>query len=289
MLQNFLPKFWITKFIGWIAECKCKMLAYFSILIFIKIYKINIKEIKQSNLKLYSSFNEFFSRKLDMNFRPIHPDPLIIVCPADGVLTQFGYFENTKELQIKNHGYTLSALLAENENMVKLFQYGTFFTTYLSPKNYHRVHMPCDGILQKMLYVPGQLFSVHRKFFNKIPNIFAKNERVICLFNTKFGPMIQILVGSIICGTISTTWFGKVTPPREGIIKLWKYTNNMQQAIHLSKGDEMGFFTLGSTVITIFTKENILLGENLHTYDTMRIGNILAYGIQNKKEESFID
>ncbi|MDQ1237503.1 MAG: phosphatidylserine decarboxylase [Wigglesworthia glossinidia] len=283
ILQKFLPKFLITKCIGWIAECKCKILVYLSILIFIKIYKINIKELKILNLKSYSSFNEFFSRKINMIFRPINLDPTVIICPADGILTQFGYFEDTQTLQIKNHGYTVQSLLAENEKMVELFKHGIFFTTYLSPKNYHRVHMPCDGVLIKMLYIPGQLFSVHKKIFDKIPNIFSKNERVICLFNTKFGPMIQILVGSIICGTIFTTWYGKVTPPREGIIKLWNYSNNLNQKIFLKKGDEMGFFALGSTVITIFIKENILLGENLHAYDAVRIGNILAYGIQNKK------
>ncbi|BAC24574.1 psd [Wigglesworthia glossinidia endosymbiont of Glossina brevipalpis] len=283
-LQYYLPKMLITKFFGWLAEKKAGIITYWIILFFIKIYKINLKEIKTKDIKSYNTFNDFFSRRIKIDCRRIDYDPSIIICPADGIITNFGYIENTEKLQLKNHNYTLKSLLAQNETMIDIFQHGIFFTTYLSPKNYHRIHMPCDGSLIKMIYVPGQLFSVNLKFYKNISNIFSKNERVICLFKTNFGYMIQILVGSIISGTISTSWYGKINYKRDGIIKLWKYNiNSNNKPIFLKKGDEMGFFTLGSTVITLFSKKNILIKENLSNYKEVRVGDVLAYGIQNVK------
>ncbi len=141
--------------------------------------------------------------------------------PADGVISQLGKIEEDKILQAKGHNYSLEALLAGNYLMADLFRNGTFVTTYLSPRDYHRVHMPCNGILREMIYVPGDLFSVNHLTAQNVPNLFARNERVICLFDTEFGPMAQILVGATIVGSIETVWAGTITPPREGIIKRW--------------------------------------------------------------------
>ncbi|EDA0301916.1 phosphatidylserine decarboxylase, partial [Salmonella enterica subsp. enterica serovar Reading] len=225
----------------------------------------------------YRTFNDFFVRPLRDDVRPLNTDPNILVMPADGVISQLGRIEEDKILQAKGHNYSLEALLAGNYLMADKFRNGTFVTTYLSPRDYHRVHMPCNGILREMIYVPGDLFSVNHLTAQNVPNLFARNERVICLFDTEFGPMAQILVGATIVGSIETVWAGTITPPREGIIKRWTWPEGEHEgSVALLKGQEMGRFKLGSTVINLFAPGKVNLIASLASLSVTKIGQPLA-------------
>lgn len=278
-LQHLLPKRWLTELAGWGAECRGGWLTRWVIMLFVHIYKVDMQEAKQSDVAAYPTFNAFFVRSLRDNVRPIDTDPAVLVLPADGIISQHGTIEGEQIFQAKGHHYSLEALLAGNESMITYFRGGSFVTIYLAPRDYHRVHMPYNGVLREMLYVPGNFFSVNPLITANIPNLFARNERVICLFNTNFGPMAQILVGAIIVGSIETVWAGPITPPREGIIKRWHYPQaNSAESVILLKGQEMGRFKLGSIVINLFPSKNVLLSKHLSTQYVTRVGQRLAYG-----------
>ncbi|OAT76334.1 phosphatidylserine decarboxylase [Mangrovibacter phragmitis] len=278
-LQYILPKLWLTRLAGWGANKRAGWLTKLVIDAFVKCYKVDMKEAQKPDTASYPTFNEFFVRPLREDARRLNTDPNALVMPADGAVSQCGAIEDDKLLQAKGHDYTLEALLAGNYNMAALFRNGSFVTTYLSPRDYHRVHMPCNGILREMIYVPGDLFSVNPLTAQNVPNLFARNERVICLFDTEFGPMAQIMVGATIVGSIETVWAGTVTPPREGIIKRWTWPDGSHEdAIALLKGQEMGRFKLGSTVINLFAPGKVTLDEQLKPLLTTRLGNTLAWG-----------
>lgn len=278
-LQHILPKRQLTAIAGWGAECRGGWLTRWIIILFVRSYKVNMQEAQHPDVANYATFNEFFVRPLRENARPIDSDPTVIVLPADGIISQLGPIVEGQVFQAKGHHYSLEALLAGNESMITHFRNGSFVTTYLTPRDYHRVHMPCDGVLREMLYVPGDLFSVNPLTTANIPNLLARNERLICMFDTDFGPMLQILVGAAIIGSIETVWASTITPPRMGIIKRWSYPRvNATDAVVLLKGQEMGRFKLGSTVINLFSDKNVLLGEHLSTDYITRIGQPLAYG-----------
>ncbi|BAE73587.1 Phosphatidylserine decarboxylase proenzyme [Sodalis glossinidius str. 'morsitans'] len=279
-LQHLLPKRWLTELAGWGAERRGGWLTRGVITLFVRWYKVDMQEAQQPDVATYPTFNAFFVRPLRDEARPIDADPAVLVLPADGIISQLGPIEGEQVFQAKGHHYSLEALLAGNESMITRFRDGSFATTYLAPRDYHRVHMPCNGVLREMLYVPGELFSVNPLTAANIPNLFARNERIICLFDTDFGPMAQILVGATIVGSIETVWAGTVTPPREGIIKRWRYPQaDADGAVVLLKGQEMGRFKLGSTVINLFAGKNVLLGEHLYTRYVTRVGQRLAHGI----------
>lgn len=210
-LQYILPKLWLTRLAGWGASKRAGWLTKLVIDLFVKYYKVDMTEAQKPDTASYRTFNDFFVRPLRDDVRPLNTDPNILVMPADGVISQLGRIEEEKILQAKGHNYSLEALLAGNYLMADKFRNGTFVTTYLSPRDYHRVHMPCNGILREMIYVPGDLFSVNHLTAQNVPNLFARNERVICLFDTEFGPMAQILVGATIVGSIETVWAGTIT------------------------------------------------------------------------------
>ncbi|WKV49477.1 archaetidylserine decarboxylase [Dickeya fangzhongdai] len=275
-LQHLLPKVWLTQLAGWGADRQAGMLTKLVIDLFARIYKVNMQEAQQPDTASYRSFNDFFVRPLKPGIRPVDPLPNRLVLPADGTISQLGTIDDERILQAKQHDYTLEALLAGNYIIADLFRDGLFVTTYLSPRDYHRVHMPCDGILRDMIYVPGDLFSVNPLTAANVPNLFARNERVICLFDTPFGPMVQILVGATIVGSIETVWAGVVTPPREGIIKRWAYPMEGEDAVILEKGDEMGRFKLGSTVINLFAKDRVQLMPGLASQSATRMGEAMA-------------
>ncbi len=180
-LQYILPKLWLTRLAGWGASKRAGWLTKLVIDLFVKYYKVDMKEAQKPDTASYRTFNEFFVRPLRDEVRPIDTNPNVLVMPADGVISQLGKIEEDKILQAKGHNYSLEALLAGNYLMADLFRNGTFVTTYLSPRDYHRVHMPCNGILREMIYVPGNLFSVNHLTAQNVPNLFARNERVICL------------------------------------------------------------------------------------------------------------
>mgnify|MGYP002507178371 CR=1 FL=1 len=276
-LQYWLPKIALTRLAGWGANKQAGKLTKLVIDLFVRYYNVNMQEALHPETTAYRSFNEFFVRPLRPDVRPLDPHDHRLAQPADGVLSQMGAIEHDQLIQAKGHYYSLEALLAGNYVMTEQFRDGLFATTYLSPRDYHRVHMPCDGVLREMIYVPGDLFSVNLFTADNVPYLFARNERVICLFDTDFGPMVQILVGATIVGSIETVWAGVVTPPREGIIKRWTYpAASVAGAIALKKGEEMGRFKLGSTVINLFAKDKVQFSAHLSPMSITRMGEPFA-------------
>jgi len=272
MIQYLLPKQLLTAIFGWLASKQLAIVTTLMIKGFIKLYRINMNEAKYQQAQEYTTFNDFFARELEDDARPIDESEKSIVMPADGVISQFGTIQDNVMLQAKGHIYSLESLVACNPDMIKFFKNGSYITTYLAPNNYHRFHMPCDATLKEMIYVPGSLFSVNKATTENIPNIFARNERVICLFETEFGPVAQILVGATIVGSIETKWHGIITPPRDGVMKRWTYQNELK----LAKGEDMGCFKLGSTVITLFASNSIAFIPELKEGSVARVGQKMA-------------
>ncbi len=230
----------------------------------------------------YATYNDFFTRHLKPEFRPIDANPNSIVSPADGNMAQIGLIKHGQILQAKGHNYSVQSLLGGDLNLAALFNNGSFATVYLAPKDYHRVHMPLTGRLKKMIYVPGKLFSVNSHAAENIPGLFARNERVVAIFDTVAGPMAVILVGAMIVGSIETKWFGTVTPPHSKVIKTWEYDTNSN--IELSKGAEMGLFKLGSTVIVLFGPQAILWDQGISINLDLKMGSKIGLTISHNKE-----
>ncbi|MDY2796274.1 archaetidylserine decarboxylase [[Pasteurella] aerogenes] len=273
--QYVMPQQYLTQFAGWFAKQQWGAVTHFAIKLFAKKYHVDMNEAEKPNFKDYASFNEFFIRPLAENARKIEQNPTALCLPADGRISQLGHIDDNLLLQAKGHSFRLEDLLAHDQELVETFKNGEFATIYLSPRDYHRVHMPCDATLRKMIYVPGELFSVNPFLAEHIPNLFARNERVICVFDTDFGPMVQILVGATITASISTAWAGIVNPPRPNEVKTWTYQG--ESAVKLLKGREMGAFQLGSTVINLFPKNRIQLASHLQVDVPVRMGEVLAY------------
>ena len=272
--QYIMPQLYLTQLAGWFAQQKWGAVTHFVIKIFAKKYNVDMSEAKKENFSDYESFNQFFIRELKDDARKINENPTALCLPADGRVSQIGHIDDERLLQAKGHFFSLSDLLASDEELVNTFKNGEFATIYLSPRDYHRVHMPCDATLRKMIYVPGDLFSVNPFLAEHVPNLFARNERVICVFDTAFGPMVQILVGATITASMSTVWAGVINPPRTGEVKVWTYQGD--NAIKLTKGQEMGAFQLGSTVINLFPANSVTLAEHLEVDVPVRMGEILA-------------
>ncbi len=272
--QYIMPQLYLTQLAGWFAQQKWGAVTHFVIKVFAKKYNVDMSEAKKENFSDYESFNQFFIRELKDGARKINENPTALCLPADGRVSQIGHIDDERLLQAKGHFFSLSDLLAGDEELVNTFKNGEFATIYLSPRDYHRVHMPCDATLRKMIYVPGDLFSVNPFLAEHVPNLFARNERVICVFDTAFGPMVQILVGATITASMSTVWAGVINPPRTGEIKVWTYQGD--NAIKLTKGQEMGAFQLGSTVINLFPANSVTLAEHLEVDVPVRMGEILA-------------
>lgn len=272
--QYIMPQLYLTQLAGWFAQQKWGAVTHFVIKAFAKKYNVDMSEAKKENFSDYESFNQFFIRELKDDARKINENPTALCLPADGRVSQIGHIDDERLLQAKGHFFSLSDLLAGDEELVNTFKNGEFATIYLSPRDYHRVHMPCDATLRKMIYVPGDLFSVNPFLAEHVPNLFARNERVICVFDTAFGPMAQILVGATITASMSTVWAGVINPPRTGEVKVWTYQGD--NAIKLTKGQEMGAFQLGSTVINLFPANSVTLAEHLEVDVPVRMGEILA-------------
>ena len=272
--QYIMPQLYLTQLAGWFAQQKWGAVTHFVIKAFAKKYNVDMSEAKKENFSDYESFNQFFIRELKDDARKINENLTALCLPADGRVSQIGHIDDDRLLQAKGHFFSLSDLLAGDEELVHTFKNGGFATIYLSPRDYHRVHMPCDATLRKMIYVPGDLFSVNPFLAEHVPNLFARNERVICVFDTAFGPMVQILVGATITASMSTVWAGVINPPRTGEVKVWTYQGD--NAIKLTKGQEMGAFQLGSTVINLFPANSVTLADHLEVDVPVRMGEILA-------------
>ena len=250
LLQYLLPKQLLTEFAGKVAGIRGGAWTASLIKWFIARYKVNMSEAANSDIHSYATFNEFFTRALKPGARPL--SSAAFVCPVDGAISQFGAIEQDQLFQAKGHSYSTTALVGGDAKLAAQFTDGGFATIYLSPKDYHRIHMPCDGRLLRMIYVPGELFSVNPVTARGVPGLFARNERVVCVFDSEYGQFVLTLVGATIVGSMATAWHGVVNPPRSRDIRVWQYDD---QQINLKKGDEMGRFLLGSTVVLLFKKD----------------------------------
>ena len=245
--QYMLPKKLLTVLMGRLAGMRGGSLTHALVRRFIAQYGVNMAEAADPRVESYATFNEFFTRPLREGARPIADADL--VCPVDAAISQFGPIEHDQIFQAKGHSYSTTALLGGDAELAARFDHGHFATLYLAPKDYHRIHMPCDGRLVRMVYVPGELFSVNPLTARHVPGLFARNERVVCVFDTAFGPFVNVLVGATIVGSVATVWHGVVNPPRPGRVVRWDYRD---KGIALRKGQEMGRFLLGSTIVMLF-------------------------------------
>ncbi len=247
-LQELLPQQQLTRLVGKIAASEKPWLKQLFIDRFIKAYGVNMEEALQSDPKAYRSFNEFFTRPLKPGARPLATAADAVLCPADGVISAIGNIDDDSLIQAKRKRYSATALLGGDAARAALFRDGTFATVYLSPKDYHRVHSPLLGTLREMIYVPGKLYSVNQTTADHIDNLFAINERVVCIFDTQHGPMAVVLVGAMIVAAVETVWAGRVAPGFTAVT-----TQRYEQGeVVIAKGGELGRFLLGSTAIMLF-------------------------------------
>lgn len=257
LTQYLLPKQAITALAGKLAHLKGGKITTAVIRWFVKRYNVNMSEAANPDIASYQSFNEFFTRPLKPNARPLANTDF--VCPVDGAISQFGSIDSEQIFQAKGHHYTATALVGGDTETANKYQHGAFACLYLSPKDYHRIHMPCDGQLLKMTYVPGDLFSVNPLTAQHVAGLFARNERVVCEFRSEqHGDFVMVLVGATIVGSMATVWHdannGIINPPRLATVKTWSYSD---KSIRLKQGEEMGRFLLGSTVVMLFQKDRI--------------------------------
>ena len=271
LLQYALPKKAMTQFGGVVASGRWGGRTTAIIRWFVKRYGVDMNEAADPDITHYASFNEFFTRALKPGARPMAQAPLI--CPVDGAISQFGAIERDQIFQAKGHRYSTTALVGGDTALAAHFQDGLFATLYLSPKDYHRIHMPCDGRLLRMIYVPGDLFSVNPTTARGVPGLFARNERVVCLFDTAQGPFVLALVGATIVGSMATVWHGVVNPPRSAAVREWTYTD---QDVQLKQGAEMGRFLLGSTVVMLFPKGELAFNPDWAATRSIRLGETMC-------------
>lgn len=270
-MQYALPKHAVSRLVGKLAAAEAGALTTKLIKLFIKQYNIDMSEALHEDPAHYKSFNEFFTRPLKPSIRPLAEQQDIIAHPVDGAISQLGEVVDGQIIQAKGHDYSLQTLLGGQEEDVTPYLGGKFATIYLAPKDYHRIHMPIDGTLRKMIYVPGDLFSVNPLTAQNVPNLFARNERVVAIFDTEIGPLAMVLVGATIVASIETVWAGTVTPPAGKSVFTWTYPSSGDNAISLKKGEEMGRFKLGSTVILAWgaNQADFLDGEQPETVTRM--------------------
>jgi len=269
--QYLLPKKALTNFAGWVAGARAGAITTGLIRWFVGKYDVNMGEALNPDIGSYTSFNDFFTRALRADARPLaHAD---FICPVDGRISQFGAIDEHQIFQAKGHSFTTTALVGGDSALAEQFKHGSFANLYLSPRDYHRIHMPCDGKLTRMIYIPGELFSVNPTTARGIPGLFARNERVVCVFDTAQGPFVMVLVGATIVGSMATVWHGVVNPPRAPQICEWTYRD---QNITLKKGDELGRFLLGSTVVMLFPKETLHFNAQWQPAGPVRLGEAMA-------------
>ncbi|WP_026258783.1 archaetidylserine decarboxylase [Uliginosibacterium gangwonense] len=245
--QYLLPKQALTALAGRFASARKGKLTTRVIRWFVRRYGVDMNEAAEPNIAAYASFNDFFTRALKPGARPLAASRLI--CPVDGAISQFGRIEDDQIFQAKGHRYSTTALVGGDAELAAEFKDGNFATLYLSPRDYHRIHMPCAGRLRRMIHVPGPLFSVNPTTARGVPGLFARNERVVCVFDSDEGPFVLTLVGATIVGSMATVWHGQVNPPRRQEIREWHYKDG---EVVLKQGEEMGRFLLGSTVVMLF-------------------------------------
>lgn len=272
LFQYLLPHHLLSRLAGCLANCTWPWVKNPFITWFVKRYQVDMSQALEENPTAYRSFNDFFTRALKPDARPLDQTPGSILCPADGAISQLGKIEHGRIFQAKGHSFSVQELLGGNPELAAPFQGGEFATVYLSPRDYHRVHMPLGGTLKEMIYVPGKLFSVNQTTAENVPELFARNERVVCLFDTEAGPMAVVLVGAMIVASVETVWAGLVAPPS----RVLRSTAYGQAAPSLEKGDEMGRFKLGSTAIVLFGPDAMRWSESLKAGDSVEMGQLMG-------------
>ncbi|WP_430460184.1 archaetidylserine decarboxylase [Thalassolituus sp. LLYu03] len=277
VFQYLIPQHLLSRLVGFIAASEIPLIKNTFINFFIGKFGINMNEAKRKSADQFRCFNDFFTRELEDGARPIADGDNQLVSPADGAVSQLGKIENGRVFQAKGQDYSLIELLGGDTKRAEEFMGGEFATIYLSPKDYHRVHMPVTGTLREMVYVPGDLFSVNKTTAENVPRLFSRNERLVAIFDTDKGPMAMVLVGAMIVAAIETVWAGLITPPSRKL-KVTDFSN--PQPITLQKGEEMGRFLLGSTVVLCFAKDKIHWLENLQADSPLRMGEAIALTVE---------
>ena len=269
--QYLMPKLAMTRLAGLVASAEWGAVTTWVIKRFVKRYNVNMNEAANADPAHYKSFNEFFTRPLKDGVRPLSRSEW--VCPVDGAISQCGAIERDQIFQAKGHHYSTRALVGGDAALAAQFQNGQFATLYLSPRDYHRIHMPMAGKLLRMIHVPGDLFSVNPTTARGVPGLFARNERVVCEFETEKGPMVLVLVGATIVGSMATVWHGQVNPPRPGTVREWRYES---QDVRLQKGEEMGRFLLGSTVVMLFPENSLRFPDDWLSTRPLQMGEAMS-------------
>ena len=269
--QYLLPKQALTTLAGKFASARLGGLTTSVIRWFVGRYNVNMAEAANPDIASYTSFNDFFTRALKPGARPLAPADLI--CPVDGAISQFGPIAKDQVFQAKGHTYSTTALVGGDAAAAARFDNGHFATLYLSPRDYHRIHMPCAGELTRMVHVPGDLFSVNPTTARGVPGLFARNERVVCFFESAQGPFVLVLVGATIVGSMATVWHGQVNPPRTGTLRQWDYAKGQ---VSLQQGEEMGRFLLGSTVVMLFPQGPLQFNPQWSPTRPIQLGESMA-------------
>ncbi len=271
-LQYLLPQHFLSRLVWSLARARMRWLKQALIRAFLRHYPVDIAEAVHADPALYDTFNDFFTRRLRANARPIDPLPASVVCPVDGFVSQAGPLEGDCLLQAKGISYTADALLGGDRALAERFRGGSFATFYLAPQNYHRVHMPCAGTLRLARHLPGDLFSVNESTAGSVPGLFARNERIACVFDTKAGPMAIVLVGALFVGSMSLSWAGEIRAARPRVMR----DLPVRPAIALDRGAELGWFNMGSTVILLFAAAGPALMPDLAPGMAVRMGERIA-------------
>jgi len=272
-LQYILPQHALSRLMHRLTRCENRAWKNAFIKTIVRLYRVDVDEAREPDLAAYPSFNAFFTRALRPDARPLCPDRDALLCPADGAVSQIGDIAAGRILQAKGKHYSAEELLGGDAERAKPFANGKFATIYLSPRDYHRLHMPLAGTLKEMVHVPGRLFSVNAATADNVPNLFARNERVAAIFDTEAGPMALVLVGAIFVASIETVWHGEVTPPAGTQVRTWNYSGDVPV---LAQGEEMGRFNMGSTIIVLFGDNAVAWEAGLKAGDAVRMGQKLG-------------
>ena len=275
LIHHLTPKQFLTRAAGFFAEREWGEVTTFVIETFISIYHIDMKEAVKENPEDYKTFNEFFIRELKPGLRPLPRGLNAIAAPVDGTIAEYGYITYGRLIAAKGQDYSLRTLLGGDEQVAAPFEDGNFETIYLAPSNYHRIHMPMAGTLRKIIYIPGKYYSVNPDYVERIEGLFAKNERAVAIFDTAAGPMALVFVGATIVGSIGITGIGIISPNKERKIKVTEFP--AETAPTYAKGEEIGYFKLGSTVITIFGKKSVTLSPEQKSGSAVKMGTLMGY------------
>ncbi|ROR32761.1 archaetidylserine decarboxylase [Inmirania thermothiophila] len=271
ILQHLAPQHALTRIAGRLARAEAGPLTTAAIRAFVRAYGVDLAEAERTRAEDYATFDAFFTRRLRAGARPQDPDPRAVTSPVDGTVSQLGPVVAGRILQAKGRWYTAAELLADPARALP-FRDGTFFTLYLSPRDYHRIHMPLDAEVRESVYVPGRLFSVGDGTAAAVPRLFARNERLVTMLETALGPVALVMVGAMVVGGMETPWTGPATPPHGGGLRLWQ----PQPRPRLARGDEAGCFHVGSTVILLFPRGAVVPALDLAPGSPVRVGRRIA-------------